>query len=521
MEDDGQFERLPQQFEEILLGDGPGAKICHLDSTTLTSVFGNNDQSSSDGMLGGMLKTLSATQPSSGYKSSNDPSVKYSAESQDIVSGAIGGFMKNSPVDLSEKACIQDNMGAVTGGIVNVGYDLQDVATNLMGFNEKGPNGDKHENLDKGSLMSDGLGGAMAITQMVTSIRALATTCFKADGLALMKTAGQHISDLNWLKTRFATQGVNIARTAADGIIKYGEKDYHGFGHDIGKIGRKITLSTAVGDAPLPPMSAAESQLITEQVMEGVTNGLFMAGSTLDITDNLDSKVHISVDLNRCMYGNRHEWENIFEGTWGVIAKFAAGGKNMLAPNAAGVPMGADNAWQSDLMMAMVGLPMAAQKCGLGFDVINDLKRATKSMNGLKFKFRFPNSQTNSVNEVNEKMAKAIKDWTNQDYRKFGDHLGHFTRDMVFMAGKGMFQGKFDISHEFFEPGEWDDANQAPQAFSVVTMYGGIAMVFLLVLVAVRVVRPSVARAGSSDEENQQHLVCEELQEDAEGSAVE
>lgn len=334
------------------------------------------------------------------------------------------------------------------------------------------------------------------------------------------------MTDPKWLQQSFANQGVNIVRAAADAMLAYGEGDFHGFGHDLGKVARKVLTDEGAvkGDLPLP--AGVDPRMVTEHVSEGAMNGFFAQGTTLDITNALDDKVHISIDLNKCFYKNKDEWENIFEGAWGVLAGVATKAQTKVAPGtvaATHIP-GQNENWQNDLMLSMVGLPMAAKRCGFGMDVWNDVKRATKNVGGMRFKFNFPNGGgAPGASEIQRRVGKAVEEWTNQNYRRFGDDLGRFTRDVVFMAGDKMgFGQKFDITIGSFDPSAWDDASQAQRVLSVSTMYGGIAMVFLLILVAVRIVRPSVASARNFneenfDEENQQ----DELQEDAEGSAVE
>lgn len=430
-------------------------------------------------------------------------------------------------------------MSGVTGSAVSLGYTIKDVAKDLMGFTEKGPLGDKHQVLDKGDLIGEGLAGLGGATEMATSIKSLAQGCFHEDGLNLIKTAGKHMTDPTWLRQNFANHGVDVARAMADGVLGMADGDYGRFGNDIGKSFRKVLVSTNPGEAASLLPAGTNVQLLTEQVADGVMNGVFGKGTGLQITDKKDPRVNMNIDLNKCFYGNRNTWENMFEGTWDVISKFAVGAGNPTAPGAVN-NLGATNTadWKSELMSSMMGLPSAMEHCGLGFGEFGDIKRSFKNMQGLHFKFKLPDSKnindickhySKAGADVQEKMAKSIQDFAKQDYSSFGGHLGKFIRDGGIMAARKFggedkcdkFASKFDITFEIVEPESWE-MQEDLSSLSVTAMYGGVAAAFLVILVAVRIVRPRAARAGSDDDdEEKQAQLTSELQEDMESSAVE
>jgi|ERR1712192_122167 len=170
--------------------------------------------------------------------------------------------------------------------------------------------------------------------------------------------------------------------------------------------------------------------------------------------------------------------------------------------------------WQADLMKSLIGFPTMLTRCNLGFDKLKMFQEAMKSPKGLHFKFQFPSDDV-GARDVTRKMASAIKDWGNHDYKDFGHHLGGFAREVVFLAGKeGTAQGgpsrlfsvddQLRINIEGYLKQEEEEAeNVTPKALPVSAMYGGIAMILLLVIMVVRAVRPFRAtRASSSSDKD-------------------
>jgi len=286
----------------------------------------------------------------------------------------------------------------------------------------------------------------------------------------------------------------------------------------IGTVLRKVLLSTSAGKSPLP--EGYPEQKVIEQVTEGAMDGFFVAGSSLAITDAVKSDVNFNIDLNKCFFGNRREWENIFEGVWGTIARFAIlPEQHGLAPATAGLnqPVGDPT---GELMVALMGLPVAMRRCGISLLHQKMLMEAIQTMGSLHFKFRFPNDRI-PVSDVSNKLAKAVDDWTNQRFRKFGTHLGGLMREMIFMTINPQLIGKYSVDEHGILQRTMDDLEEnKPWALSVSTMYGGLAMVFLMILLVARVFRPSSTRASFSDI-SRQHLNTEAEDEDVEAVAVE
>merc|ERR1719352_1684534 len=78
---------------------------------------------------------------------------------------------------------------------------------------------------------------------------------------------------------------------------------------------------------------------------------------------------------------------------------------------------------------------MMLSRCNLGLDKIKMFKEMMKSPKGIHFKFQFP-SDSVGARDVTRKMAAAVKDWGEHEYKDFGHHLGGFLREVVFLAGK-------------------------------------------------------------------------------------
>jgi len=259
------------------------------------------------GMVGSVLKTLESSMGGGGGIAGD-----YDDEAQLIAEGMISAFFAGAAINPTEKACIQNNMGESAKELVGAGESLVGLIKGLMAGTETGPDGDQHHSMVRNTLITNGIAGAADTTGLVTSVRALVQGCFRADGIAMMKLAGERLGNFTYMKGRFVAEGVDVAQNLAKSIVDWDEKKYRYFGEDFGNILRKILLSQNMGQYGLPE-GGASPQMI-ERVTEGVMNGFFATGSVLGITDTQDPQVDFEIDLNRCIVGNRRVWEDAFEG---------------------------------------------------------------------------------------------------------------------------------------------------------------------------------------------------------------
>merc|ERR1711972_527975 len=90
--------------------------------------------------------------------------------------------------------------------------------------------------------------------------------------------------------------------------------------------------------------------------------------------------------------------------------------------------------WTGELMIALMQLPMALQKCNIDEDTQNMLMEAIQTVGQLRVNMSFPGSQHFKVKEITDRMAKAVEAWTNWNFKRFGIELGVLLREFVLMA---------------------------------------------------------------------------------------
>jgi hypothetical protein len=280
----------------------------------------------------------------------------------------------------------------------------------------------------QGTVVSRGIDAALKLTSLVTLATSLVKNCVHGDALRMLNETAHHLIDMKYLGHRLVVSGVDIAHSLSDSIISYEGHHYHRFGTDIGSTLRKILLSNSSRGAQLPE-GVPEEQII-QRTTEGLMDGFFVGGSSMKITDSIRPNVDIRLNLHRCIAGNEHFFKEIFLALWNAIAQFSANGENhdLGASTEGGTPK-----WTGELMIALMQLPTALQRCNIDAETQGMLMESIQTLGDLKVDMKFPKGRV-TIDEISKQMAKAVEAWTEWHFKEFGDHVGVMLREFVLMV---------------------------------------------------------------------------------------
>jgi hypothetical protein len=245
----------------------------------------------------------------------------------------------------------------------------------------------------------------------------------------MLKDAAHHLIDMKYWGHRLVVSGVDIAHCLADSIISYEKHHYHHFGKDIGTALRKVLLSNATRGTQALPEGVPEASII-QRTTEGLMDGFFVGGSSMEITDSARPDVDIRLNLHRCVAENQPFFKGIFLAIWSAIAQFSANGEQH------GLGESADKGspkWTGELMIALMQLPSALQRCDIDAEHQGMFMEAIQTLSHLKVHMSFPKGRA-TLDEISARMAKAVEQWTDWHFTSFGRELGVMLREFVLMA---------------------------------------------------------------------------------------
>jgi len=238
-------------------------------------------------------------------------------------------------------------------------------------------------------------------------------------------------------------------------------------------------------------------------VMDGLMQGFFTRGSGFVVTDSADPDVNIIVNLHHCIAGNSLFFKEIWNGLWSLFAQFSLNSQQHgLGPLPGvepaqpqpGLPMGQQK-WAGELMVALLQLPMALQRCGLGADSQRMFLEAINSLKHVHVRVTFPNDRI-QVMKATDRMARAVEAWTNWDFETFGKEVGMLLRELVMLA----FPQKYSVDASGrLRRNLLDLSAQSPIGFLAgkqrdpwfTAVVGGCALSILVSLVALRSIQVS------------------------------
>jgi len=350
---------------------------------------------------------------------------KLSQDAQDVVGGLVEAFMHKVQLDPMEKSCLENSISTFASDVIGTSQDAVIAIQDLV---ESGGNGGK---LGSENPLAFAMDGAVKITSMVGLCSTLAKKCVKGEDMkAMLDLAKDHITDIHYLEHRIVVSGVDIAQELAQCILDFEQKRFHDFGWQIGSALRKTILSTSEKGTKLPEGIPPEH--IIEQVSEGVMDGFFATGSEVDVTNSANPNINLRLDLHRCIAGNHQFFGTVFHGIWMLFAQISANkDQHGLKKDGTSNGLHGQQVWSQELMMTMMQLPAALNRCGVDPEMEQMFMQAIQSLKTDKVNFVFPpdaslrSGQALPLGqEVEDSMAKAIKYWTQWKFEKFGKKIG-------------------------------------------------------------------------------------------------
>jgi len=360
--------------------------------------------------------------------------LQLSHDSMEVVRGLVEAFIHKVELMPGEKRCLENNTVAFANDIMGTVEDVVTASKAMVAG--KGTNGTiakHHGTIVKhhgAGIMAAGIDGATKLMSLLTLSTTILKNCVHGDALELMKKTGQDMMNGTYLEHRILVNGVDIAQSLSDSILAFEAQDFYRFGTDIGIALRKILLSKATnGTTPLP--EGVPEQVIIQQATQGLMDGFFTRGSTLEITDSASYDVDIVVNLHQCIAGNSEFFKEIWMASWELFAQMSVNKEQHglgFQQNETAQPK-----WQGELVFAMMQMPLALSKCGVTEDMQRMLTEAIKSLQSLNVRVGIPHHQITGK-EATEMMAKAVQAWTHWDFERFGFELGTLFRELVMLA---------------------------------------------------------------------------------------
>lgn len=465
------------------------------------------------GIMGSLLGSIEGNMPGKAGKVGGNPAI--SEESREIVSGIVEAFMHKIHLAPGEKQCLENNLATLTADVVGTGQDIVKAVEAFVPGNGNGPQpsnpGQAFKNpKTQGTLVSAGMDGAMKLTSLATQATSLLKTCVQGDALAMMKEVGQHFINMSYVGHRILVSGVDIAHAMGDSVMAYEKHDYHEFGEDIGTAFRKVILSNNNSGTTLP--EGMPEREIIQETTEGLMDGFFVRGAEVEITDSARPDVDIMLNLHQCIADNGDFFKEIFAALWHLIAQLAANGEQHGLgaggnPFAMQNPDGSQPKWMGELMIAMMQVPMALQRCNIGQESQQMMLEAIKSIQYLKVHFRMPENHVHS-DRATLQVGKAITAWTQWKFEDFGAEIGKLLREFVLL----MFPQAYSVDASGRLRRQLNVQTKSPltkvlkagrQPFSgafISFLFVGVSFALVGTLVAVRGLR-SMSRNAESQEQ--------------------
>jgi hypothetical protein len=194
------------------------------------------------------------------------------------------------------------------------------------------------------------------------------------------------------------------------------------------------------------------------------------------------------LDLHRCVAGNEQFFKEIFLAIWNAIAQFSANGQQhgFGASSEGGTPK-----WTGELMIALMQLPSALERCNVDAETQGMFMESIQTLGQVKVHLDFPKGKA-TIDEISERMAEAVEDWTEWEFEKFGKNVGVMLREfllrvypMKYSVDKnGRLRRQLSSSRQVFKAA----GRSLTPGFLVVSLVG-IAVMALIGFAAVRGMR--------------------------------
>jgi len=354
---------------------------------------------------------------------------EWSGRSSEIVQGLLEAFLHKVSLHKGEKDCIEGRIGGIAASLVSAAEDS--VSTIRKGLR---PEDASMKVTEMVPFLLDGAGKVMG---MVKLGERLMESCVLGDTVQLLNTTAKHLANATYLQKRLVVNGVDILESLTDSVLEWDRQEYRKFGWDIGTALRKILLSKANANEIQLPEGPAENEAI-QDATDGFMRGFLNKGDEMIVTDAADPSVYIAVDLQKCLGDNRDFFRAVWTSAWTLVASMSANKEQYDLAKDFGAPDARGHSGEAiaEMTFTMMQIPLALQKCSVNQETEAMLVAAFHSINATRIRFNFGQTVDSNARakEIKMKLARAVDDWKDLDFRGFGSELGTIMRDILLLA---------------------------------------------------------------------------------------
>jgi hypothetical protein len=265
----------------------------------------------------------------------------------------------------------------------------------------------------------------LSVKRIVGLVQGILKECLRGDALKAMETAGKHLQDPEYVSGRLMANGADVASELSDAVLAYEKHDFRSFGQNLGKALRKVLLSQSVA-AGLP--EGPPESFVLANVSAGILRGFFGEGFALDLEPEAGyDPIHI--DLHECVSRNIPIFQSMWAATMFFYGKEASQTQehDAVKTDVRKKP----GPWAGELALAMLQIPTALRRCGLGSEQKEMLLNSIKTLgSGMHHTMYMPSAESVLKKDVAADMAKTVKEWAHHDWYTFGFDLGRMLQHM-------------------------------------------------------------------------------------------
>lgn len=433
-----------------------------------------------------------------------------------FVQGFIAAYFQRVTLEPGEKACIERNIHSMVSDSAAVLTTVGIVIADLV----------EQKNPPAWKIVSAG----MQVIKIVQSVQDLVRGCVQADAIAVMNSTLHHLQNPIYVKGRLLANGIDIAKCVAAAIPAYEAENFQGVGRQFGTLMRKILLSRNSGTVEMVLPEGLPKNEVGETIVNGIIEGLFVEGASVDMVSKKDATVAVHVDLHKCIAEeapyfsaamnalylaiaqittNLEQWQlqkkgiktgyvvqsNQNYGTPEPGTNYGVNG-HVLRPSLIG-GLAPNMDWMNRLSKVMSNIPTLMDRCGMTPEQSAMMSKALKTMNDMSLTFNIPGpkDRVQAGNKAAVKIAEATDQWQDGHYHSFGFLLGGLMRDLLLT----MFPQQYHMDHgelrAYVESVQSKDIADNSRVGSFALIVGGFSGVMFLGLSIFRMVRHRGAAA--------------------------
>jgi len=356
----------------------------------------------------------------------------------DTVAAFLEGFFHKSVVTEKTETCFD----RTAKGFVSALYVVINKTNEIMAASDA-PEGEQaaaaeHLEADVTELM-------MAAGEAVHQMKSLINKCITEKLQAAFDQVQEHLNDGSYLIDHLECNADCVYINTVDAGKAFEAQHPEAAGKHMGSALRCLLLSKA--ELPEGPPGPED----TGSVIEGFFTGFFGNNATLTIrkVDDLDEKDDVVLNLSECLSSNMQTWEDAWSEIWVLVSSAASQPELGAAPTTGSAPIPVqggyepseseaesqdpmkqmEDMWNKLTTMILVELPQAMKKCGVSDEQSVMLLDSLGEINTFQTSLQIPGKQ--DVYATLETLGKAVDEWQNGDYNKFGASMGMFFRGLL------------------------------------------------------------------------------------------